>query len=90
MACSSSAGDSPFTSGGEAIRTTVRLPGDLPDAALRELAASAGYEVIAVGTRGAGLSSGLLGSTAVERARHSKLPVLLVGGSEQGRSDEGS
>jgi nucleotide-binding universal stress UspA family protein len=52
--------------------------------ALSDLAASAGYEVIAIGTRGAGLSKELLGSTAVRLARHSKLPVLLVGGTETG------
>jgi nucleotide-binding universal stress UspA family protein len=61
-----------------------------PPAALSDLAAAAGYEVIAIGTRGAGLSSELLGSTAVALARHSKLPVLLVGGTKMGRDDEGS
>jgi nucleotide-binding universal stress UspA family protein len=61
-----------------------------PHQALTDLAAAAGYEVIAIGTRGAGLSRELLGSTAVGLARHSKLPVLLVGGTEMGRDDEGS
>ena len=50
-----------------------------PHAALTDLAAAAGYDLLVVGTRGAGLTDELLGSTAVELARHSKLPVLLVG-----------
>lgn len=53
-----------------------------PSSALTDLAAAAGYELLVVGTRGAGLSTALLGSTAVALARHSKLPVLLVGGQE--------
>jgi nucleotide-binding universal stress UspA family protein len=53
-----------------------------PAAALTEAAVAGGYEVLAVGTRGAGLSTAVLGSTATELARRSKLPVLLVGGPE--------
>lgn len=51
-----------------------------PDAALTELAASARYDVLVVGTRGAGFSNEILGSVAVQLAKHSLLPVLLVGG----------
>jgi nucleotide-binding universal stress UspA family protein len=50
-----------------------------PDEALTELARKAGYDVLVVGTRGAGLSKQVLGSVAVELARHATLPVLLVG-----------
>ena len=50
-----------------------------PATALTELAVAGGYELLTIGTRGAGLSTALLGSTATELARHSKLPVLLVG-----------
>jgi nucleotide-binding universal stress UspA family protein len=55
-----------------------------PASALTELAAAAGYELVVIGTRGAGLSRELLGSTAVALARHSKLPVLLVGSPDKG------
>ena len=50
-----------------------------PAAALREYAASAGYDVIAVGARGAGVTKAILGSAAAELARESKVPVLVVG-----------
>jgi nucleotide-binding universal stress UspA family protein len=65
-------------------RTSGRTP-DLevlhghPSAALRQCAAEGGYELIAVGTRGRGLTRALLGSAASELARDSKVPVLLVG-----------
>jgi nucleotide-binding universal stress UspA family protein len=51
-----------------------------PDVALTEFARAGGYDVIAAGTRGAGLSKGVLGSVATELARHGSIPVLLVGG----------
>lgn len=50
-----------------------------PAPALLELAAGAGYDLLVIGTRGTGLSTELMGSTALALARHSKLPVLLVG-----------
>jgi len=50
-----------------------------PSAALRESASEGGYDLIAVGTRGAGLTKGILGSAASELAADSKVPVLLVG-----------
>ena len=56
-----------------------------PSAALRRCAIEGGYELIAIGTRGAGLSKALLGSAASELARDSNVPVLLVGGSAQAR-----
>jgi nucleotide-binding universal stress UspA family protein len=61
-----------------------------PHAALSELAAADGYELLVIGTRGAGLSTELLGSTAFGLARNTKVPVLLVGGHDNGRHDEGS
>ena len=51
-----------------------------PSTALGECAAEGGYQLVAVGTRGAGISKSLLGSAASELARESRVPVLLVGG----------
>lgn len=75
----------------EAVRLRPRQVGlevleGHPHTALTELAAAAGYELLAVGTRGAGLSTQLLGSTAAEAARHSKRPVLLMGGPDTEKS----
>lgn len=49
-----------------------------PAAALSAQAAQEGYELLAIGTRGAGHAR-LFGSAASELARTSKVPVLLVG-----------
>lgn len=54
-----------------------------PSAALSQYAIVGGYELIAVGTRGAGITKAFLGSAASELARDSKVPVLLVGGQGQ-------
>lgn len=52
-----------------------------PSAALREYASDGGFELIAVGTRGAGVAKAVLGSAATELAHGGgKVPVLLVGG----------
>lgn len=51
-----------------------------PAAALSEFASERGYDVIAVGTRGEGLSKAVLGSAASQLARDSKVPVLMVSG----------
>lgn len=51
-----------------------------PSAALGAFAAGGHYDLIAVGTRGAGITKALLGSAASELARDSSVPVLLVGG----------
>ena len=58
-----------------------------PSVALTELAIARGYELIAVGTRGKGISRAVLGSAASELARDSKVPILLVG--SQGPLGEG-
>jgi len=51
-----------------------------PSTALRNYATEGGYELIAVGTRGAGVTKGVLGSAANELAHGGgKVPVLLVG-----------
>jgi len=50
-----------------------------PAEALRQRAAEGGYSVLAVGTRGQGVAGAVLGSTAAELARSSKVPVLMVG-----------
>jgi nucleotide-binding universal stress UspA family protein len=52
-----------------------------PAPTLLEHMAEGGYDLLAVGARGAGLSS-VLGSTARELATTSKLPVLVVGHGE--------
>lgn len=49
-----------------------------PATALSAEAAAGGYELVAIGTRGAGRSH-LFGSAASELARDCKVPVLLVG-----------
>lgn len=57
-----------------------------PASALIEYAADGGYELIAVGTRGAGITKAILGSAATQLAEGSTVPVLLVnaGGSGGG------
>ena len=49
-----------------------------PAAALSQYAAEGGYALIAVGTRGAGITKAILGSAATQLAEKSKVPVLLV------------
>ncbi|MEA2686857.1 MAG: hypothetical protein QOE93_2052 [Actinomycetota bacterium] len=50
-----------------------------PSTALRQFAAEGGYGLIVVGSRGNGLTNAFLGSAAEELARHSEIPVLVVG-----------
>jgi nucleotide-binding universal stress UspA family protein len=64
---------------GPGIPDLVLLAGH-PAAALQRLAIEGGYDLLVVGTRGAGLSKVLLGSTATALAAHAKVPVLLAGG----------
>ena len=52
-----------------------------PSAALRQCAIESGYDLVVVGTRGAGITKTIQGSAASELARDCKVPVLLVGGS---------
>jgi nucleotide-binding universal stress UspA family protein len=51
-----------------------------PSTALARCAVEDGYQLVAVGTRGAGITKAILGSAASELARDSMVPVLLVGG----------
>jgi nucleotide-binding universal stress UspA family protein len=51
-----------------------------PAEALARLAAEGGYDLLVVGSRGAGPSKVLLGSTATALAAHAKVPVLIAGG----------
>ena len=53
--------------------------------ALLEYAAGGDYDLLVIGTRGAGASKALLGSTAVDIAESAKLPVLLMGSDGAGR-----
>jgi len=70
--------------------TDLMLLHGRPAQALRDLAADAGYGLIAVGARGAGVSRLVLGSTADELARGGNVPVLVAGGSPCGpQADEG-
>lgn len=57
--------------------STVVLRGRPVDA-LRDHVTQLGYDLLAVGTRGTGGSSAILGSVATELARHAGVPVLLV------------
>lgn len=56
---------------------TVVLGGE-PAEALGRYALDEGYELIAVGCRGSGLSKRVLGSCAAKLARHAPVPVLVV------------
>ena len=51
-----------------------------PSTALARCAVENGYQLVAVGRRGAGITKAILGSAASELARDSMVPVLLVGG----------
>jgi nucleotide-binding universal stress UspA family protein len=53
-----------------------------PSEALLERAAEDGYDLLVIGTRGAGMSRALLGSAAADIARAGKIPVLLAGTDE--------
>jgi nucleotide-binding universal stress UspA family protein len=55
-----------------------------PSVALRQCATEGGYKLIAVGTRGTGITKALLGSAASELTRESQVPVLLVGSDHPG------
>jgi len=59
-----------------------------PGPALLEHAAVGGYDVLVIGSRGAGASKAFLGSTAVDIAESAKIPVILTGsdGAAAGRS----
>jgi len=50
-----------------------------PAQALAEFAQSGGYHILAVGSRGKGLSKSIVGSTATALAANSPVPVLIVG-----------
>ena len=50
-----------------------------PAPVLLERAVDDGYDLLVIGTRGAGASKALLGSTAVDVAESAKVPVLLMG-----------
>jgi nucleotide-binding universal stress UspA family protein len=56
---------------------TVLLTGE-PAAALERLAVSNGYDLLAVGSRGSGLTTALLGSVATRLAAGAKVPVLVA------------
>jgi nucleotide-binding universal stress UspA family protein len=62
-------------------RPDLRLLHGHPAAALDQCAIEGGYDLIAVGTRGTGVSKAILGSAASELAHDSKVPVLLVSAS---------
>jgi nucleotide-binding universal stress UspA family protein len=51
-----------------------------PATALAQFAVGSGFDVVAIGTRGTGISKAILGSAASELARNCKVPVLLVSG----------
>jgi nucleotide-binding universal stress UspA family protein len=50
-----------------------------PAAALSRFAVEDAYDVIAIGSRGAGISKSILGSAASDLARGTTVPVLVVG-----------
>lgn len=58
-----------------------------PAAALREHAVADGYQLLAIGTRGAGRTRAVMGSVASTLARGSTVPVLLADAAARERSD---
>ncbi|HEY6707677.1 MAG TPA: universal stress protein [Actinomycetota bacterium] len=64
---------------GRRVPRLVLLAGH-PAEALARLAAEGGDDLLVVGSRAAGLSKVLLGSTATTLAAHAKVPVLVAGG----------
>ena len=54
-----------------------------PSQALLDQAALEGYGLLVIGTKGAGASRSVLGSTATELARTARVPVLMVGPGEE-------
>ena len=69
-----------LTAGAPGPRPHLEVLHGHPATALVTFARSAGYDVIAVGTRGSGITKAILGSAASELARDSRVPVLLVAG----------
>ena len=55
-----------------------------PSVALAQRAAGGGFDLLVIGTRGKGLTKGLMGSAASELVRDSKVPVLVVGNGHGG------
>lgn len=51
-----------------------------PADSLRRYAADEGYEAIAIGCHGHGMSKAVLGSTADALTRHSEVPLIVAGG----------
>ncbi|MGH9177670.1 MAG: universal stress protein [Acidimicrobiales bacterium] len=62
-----------------AVTPTLEVLHGHPSAALVQRAVAGGFDLLAIGTRGRGLSKALMGSAASELARHCKVPVLVVG-----------
>jgi nucleotide-binding universal stress UspA family protein len=60
-----------------------------PSEVLLERAAVDGYDLLVIGTRGAGASRAILGSAAGDLARASKVPVLLLGANGHAPSPRG-
>jgi nucleotide-binding universal stress UspA family protein len=58
---------------------TIVLAGRPAEALVRH-ATEGGYRFLAIGSRGRGASRLLLGSVASQLARHTRIPVLIVGG----------
>jgi nucleotide-binding universal stress UspA family protein len=56
----------------------------VPVDALREYATQGGYDVLAVGTTGRGLTTALVGSVATGLAHRTRVPVLLFSGGTPG------
>ena len=61
-----------------AVECDLELLHGQPAAALSQYATEGGYSLIAIGTRGAGITKAILGSAATQLAEHSTVPVLLV------------
>ena len=59
-----------------------------PAPVLLEWAMNDDYDLLVLGTRGAGLTKSILGSTAVEVSEGAKIPVLLMGGGRHSTAKE--
>jgi nucleotide-binding universal stress UspA family protein len=60
------------------VERNLELLHGQPASALIKFAADGGYELIAIGTRGAGITKAIMGSAATQLAEGSTVPVLLV------------
>jgi len=70
------------------LQPSFEVLGGHPSHVLEQLTRDEGYDLLVIGTRGAGRAKALLGSAASKLARRTDVPVLLVGAEAALRSAE--